>query len=94
MMTLENFGVNWSDVYAMGVASLIKRKYITAENSALKMTELGRRVLTAVDEFFSEDFSVNSYKKISAQVDEVANGHAEKNSVIEVRSSTKILIRR
>lgn len=83
MMTLENLGVNWSDVYAVGVASLIKRKYITAENSALKMTELGRRVLTAVDEFFSEDFNVDSYKKISAQVDEVVNGHAEKISVIE-----------
>ena len=83
MMTLENFGVNWADVYAMGVASLIKRKYITAENSTLKMTELGRRVLSSVNEFFSEDFSVDSYKKISAQIDEVASGKVEKESVIE-----------
>lgn len=83
MMTLEKFGVNWAEVYSMGVASLIKRKYITAEDSALKMTELGRRVLAAVDEFFSEDFSVDSYKEISAQVNEIANGKAEKNSVIE-----------
>ena len=83
MMTLESLGVDWANVYSIGVASLIKRKYITAENSKFKITELGRRVLAALEKFFDDDFSVDSYKKISAQVAEIANGQAEKQSVIE-----------
>lgn len=83
MSKLESFGIDWAEVYAIGIASLIKRKYITAENSIFKMTELGRRVLAALEGFFDEDFSVDSYKKISAQVVDIADGKAEKNSVIE-----------
>ena len=83
MMTLENFGVDWANVYSIGIASLIKRRYITADNSKFKITELGRRVLAALEKFFDDDFSVDSYKKISAQVSEIANGKIEKQSVIE-----------
>lgn len=83
MMTLENFGVDWANVYSIGIASLIKRRYITADNSKFKITELGRRVLAALEKFFDDDFSVDSYKKISAQVAEIANGKIEKQSVIE-----------
>ena len=83
MMTLENFGVDWANVYSIGIASLIKRRYITADDSKFKITELGRRVLAALEKFFDDDFSVDSYKKISAQVSEIANGKIEKQSVIE-----------
>ena len=83
MIKLESLGVDWADVLAIGIASLLKRKYITSENSVLKMTELGRRVLNSVNEFFGEDFSVDSYKKISAQVKNISEGNAEKNSVIK-----------
>ena len=83
MMKLESLGINWAEVYAMGISSLLKRKYIAVENSNFKMTELGRRVLGALDGFFDKDFSVDSYKKISAQVTEIADGKAEKMSVIK-----------
>lgn len=83
MLKLESFGVDWADVYSIGIASLIKRKYITAENSTFTITELGRKVLSALDGYFDEDFSVETYNKISAQVKEIAEGKADKNSVIE-----------
>ena len=81
-MKLESLGIDWAEVYAIGISSLLKRKYITAENSIFKTTELGRRVLKALEGFFDEDFSVDSYKKITAQVNEIADGKAEKISVI------------
>ena len=82
-MKLESLGIDWSEVYSIGIASLIKRKYITAENSTFKITELGRRVLSSVEKFFDKDFSIDSYKKISAQIDDIAEGKADKISVIK-----------
>ena len=83
MIKLESIGIDWADVYSIGIASLIKRKYITADNFVFKMTELGRRVLAALDGYFDEDFSVDAYKKITAKVKEIAEGKAEKSAVIE-----------
>ena len=83
MIKLESLGIDWADVYSIGIASLIKRKYISAEDGIFKVTELGRRVLSALEGFFDEDFSVESYKKISAQVIDIKEGRAEKQSVIE-----------
>ena len=83
MMTLENLGIDWANVYSIGIASLIKRKYITAEDNKFKFTELGRRVLATLKNFFDEDFSVDNYKKISAQVEKISQGQAEKQTVIE-----------
>ena len=83
MIKLESLGIDWADVYSIGVASLIKRKYITADNFILKTTELGRRVLTALENYFDEDFGVDAYKKITAQVAEIAAGKIEKSAVIE-----------
>jgi len=83
MIKLESLGIDWADVYSMGIASLIKRKYVTADNSVFKTTELGRRVLTSLENYFDEDFSVDSYKKITAQVAEIAEGKADKFAVIE-----------
>lgn len=83
MIKLESLGIDWADVYSMGIASLIKRKYVTADNSIFKTTELGRRVLTSLENYFDEDFSVDSYKKVTAQVAEIAEGKADKTAVIE-----------
>ena len=83
MIKLESLGIDWADVYSMGIASLIKRKYVTADNSVFKTTELGRRVLTSLENYFYEDFSVDSYKKITAQVAEIAEGKADKAAFIE-----------
>ena len=75
--------VDWAEFYSIGVASLIKRKYIVEENSAYEITELGQRVLDAVQEFFGELFSPSAYNEFAAQVYEVAAGRAKKLPVIE-----------
>ena len=79
----DALGVDWADFYSGGVASLIKRKYITAEDSIYKVTALGKRVLDAVEEFFGEVFSADSYNEVTAQVEAVAAGKMQKLSVIE-----------
>lgn len=83
MAALDNLKIDWENFYSGGIASLIKRNYIVAENSAYKITDTGKKVLAALDGFFDENFSADSYKKIAAQIQEVAEGKAEKNSVIE-----------
>ncbi len=83
MVALDKLQVNWADYFSIGVLSLIKRQYITAENSIYKITELGKKVLAALEGFFDKDFSAAAYNKFFAQVYEIAEGKAEKVSVIE-----------
>ena len=83
MAKFDKLGVDWAEYYSVGIASLIKRKYITAENSIYKVTALGQRVLDAIAGFFDDVFNANSYNEITAQVNEVATGQTQKLSVIE-----------
>ena len=83
MSAFDAAKVDWADFYSVGVASLIKRKYIAAENSTYKITALGQRVLDALAGFFDEVFSANSYNEVNAQVKKIAAGTAQKISVIE-----------
>ena len=80
---LDALGVDWAEYYSVGVASLIKRKYIAAENSGYKVTALGERVLDALGDFFDEVFSANAYNVVSEKVREIAAGKASKPNVIE-----------
>ena len=82
MTTFDALGVDWAEVYAIGIASLIKRKYIVAEDSTYKVTALGQRVIDALNGFFDKVFSADSYNEVSAQVAEVAAGKAQKLQVI------------
>jgi len=83
MATFDKLGVAWSEYYSGGIASLIKRKYITAEDSTYKVTALGQRVLDALADFFDDVFNAESYNEVTAQVHEVATGKTQKLSVIE-----------
>lgn len=83
MANFDALKVDWAEVYSVGIASLIKRKYITAENYIYKVTELGQRVLDALENFFGDVFSANSYNEVTEQVREIAAGKAQKISVIE-----------
>ena len=83
MAAFDKLGVAWADVYSVGIASLIKRKYITAEDGVYKITALGQRVLEALDGFFDDIFSATAYNEITAQVHEVSIGNASKSTVIE-----------
>lgn len=83
MAAFDKLGVAWAEYYSGGIASLIKRKYITAEDSTYKVTALGQRVLEALAGFFDDVFDAKAYNEVSAQVQEVATGNAQKLSVIE-----------
>ena len=83
MAALDALGVDWAEFYSVGIASLIKRKYITSEDSIYKVTALGERVLDALNGFFDDVFSAKSYNEVTAQVKEIAAGNAQKISVIE-----------
>ena len=83
MAAFDKLGVNWADVYSVGIASLIKRKYIVAAEGVYKVTALGQRVLDALNGFFDEVFSPAAYNEITARVRDVAQGLVDKGSVIE-----------
>ncbi len=83
MAAFDALKVDWAEFYSVGIASLIKRKYITAEDYVYKVTALGERVLDALKNFFDEIFSADSYNEVTAQVKEVAAGKAQKISVIK-----------
>lgn len=83
MAAFDKLGVDWSEYYSVGIASLIKRKYITAENSIYKVTALGQRVLDALAGFFDDVFNAKSYNEVTAQVHKVVAGNAQKLSMIE-----------
>lgn len=83
MANLDALKIDWAEFYAIGVASLLKRKYIAAENSAYTVTALGKRVLEAVEEFFGEVFTADAYNEVTAQVAEIAQGRGQKSKVIE-----------
>ena len=83
MNSLDALGVDWADFYSVGVASLLKRKYVAAEGSTYKITALGERVLNALDGFFDEVFSATAYNEVNAKIREVAAGKAQKLNVIE-----------
>lgn len=82
MAALDNLKIDWADFYSRDMASLLKRKYIAAENSEYKITALGKKVLAALEGFFDEDFSADTYNKISAQIEEVEAGKVEKLFII------------
>ena len=83
MSELDALKIDWADFYSGGIASLIKRKYITAENSIYKVTALGQKVLDALDGFFDEIFSAEAYNAVNAKIREVAAGEAERFNVIK-----------
>ncbi len=82
MEKFDALKVDWAEFYSGGIASLIKRKYIAAEDSIYKVTALGERVLDAIKPF-DEIFNADSYNKVTAQVRDVATGKTEKLSVIK-----------
>ncbi len=83
MAKFDALGVDWAEYYAVGIASLIKRKYITAADSTYKVTALGQRVLDALAGFFDDVFSATAYNEVADKLREVATGKVQKSNVIE-----------
>ena len=83
MAALDAAGVEWSNYYAGGISSLIKRRYLVIENSHYVITEIGKKILNALDGFFDEVFSADTYNAVAEQIRDVAAGKAKKLEVIE-----------
>lgn len=83
MLALDKLQVDWADYFSIAMLSLLKRQYITVENSVYKITDLGEKVLSALDGFFDKDFSAAAYNNFTAQLEKIAEGTAEKILVIE-----------
>ena len=83
MASLDDLKIDWAQVYSVGVNSLIKRGYVSKVEGIFKVTELGEQVLNALEKFFADVFSVETYKKITEKIAEVRAGKAEKISVIK-----------
>lgn len=83
MAALDDLKIDWAKVYSVGINSLIRRGYVARVEGNFEVTDLGEQVLNAIEKFLAGVFSVESYKKISAQIAEVREGKVEKNSVIK-----------
>ena len=83
MAALDNLQVDWAEYFSVGISSLIKRQYIEVENGVYKVTDLGEKILAALDGFFDEDFSAAAYNNFNSQVQKIAEGKADKISVIK-----------
>ena len=83
MATLDTLKINWADIYSVGINSLIKRGYVANNDRIFTVTELGEQVLTALEGFFGELFNAENYKKLSAQISDIREGKADKDSVIK-----------
>ena len=82
MAALDNLKTDWANIYSRDISSLVKRKYIESENFTYKITALGKKILSALEGFFDEDFSADTYNKISAQIEDVQAGKVESIFII------------
>ena len=83
MLALDKLKVDWANYFSLGMLSLVKRQYITVEDSVYKITELGEKVLSALNGFFDNNFSAAAYNNFNSQLEKIAEGTAEKIPVIE-----------
>lgn len=83
MATFDSLKIDWAKVYSVGINSLLKRRYIELDAGMFKVTDLGNEVLDALSGYFDDIFSVDGYKEISAQIEKIRAGQAEKNFVVE-----------
>ncbi|MCR5833583.1 MAG: topoisomerase DNA-binding C4 zinc finger domain-containing protein [Selenomonadaceae bacterium] len=84
MSALDSLGVNWADYYSVGIASLLKRKYIVStEESTYEITPLGKRVIDSVKEYFGELFAADIYNSLDEHFAKIGIGKCEKSVIIE-----------
>lgn len=79
LAALNDLGVDWAEFYSISINSLLKRGYVAPD---LTVTALGEKVLNALDGYFDEILSVDTYNAIAADLAAVAAGTAEKNAVV------------
>jgi len=83
MVTLDKLQIDWANIYSVGINSLLKRGYIVRDGNNFQVTDLGKEVLSALENFFGEIFSAASYQKLSAEILKIRAGQADKDSVVK-----------
>lgn len=83
MIALDKLKLNWGEYFSIGMLSLMRREYITVEDSVYKITDLGRRILSELDGFFDESLSAEAYNNFFAKVYEIAEDNSKKILVID-----------
>lgn len=81
--TLEEQGIGRPSTYAPTLQTIVTRGYVVKENKAFVPTELGRVVVDLLKEHFPEVIDVGFTARMEQQLDEIAEGHAGRNAVLQ-----------
>ncbi len=80
---LEALGIGRPSTYAPTISTIMARHYITKENKALYITELGQAVNKMMIEAFPQIVDVNFTSNMEALLDGIAEGTVKWKTVIE-----------
>ena len=80
---LEALGIGRPSTYAPTISTILARHYITKENKAIFITELGQAVNKMMNEAFPQIVDVNFTSNMEALLDGIAEGSVKWKTVIE-----------
>ena len=82
MLELERLKINWSNEYSPSINVLVKGNYLERSPQGYALTELGREVLTALDKYFGDFLSAQSFVEIGNRIKEVSLGQTTRVEVL------------
>ncbi|SCY29852.1 type I DNA topoisomerase [Butyrivibrio sp. INlla14] len=80
---LEALGIGRPSTYAPTISTILARHYITKENKAIFITELGQAVNKMMNDAFPQIVDVNFTSNMEALLDGIAEGSVKWKTVIE-----------
>jgi DNA topoisomerase-1 len=80
---MERLGIGRPSTFASIVDTLYERDYVVKDSGKLQSTELGRVVCDFLLGHFTEVFDVGFTARMEDQLDDIANGQAQWQAVIE-----------
>ncbi|WP_051525898.1 type I DNA topoisomerase [Butyrivibrio proteoclasticus] len=80
---LEALGIGRPSTYAPTISTILARHYITKENKAIFITELGQAVNKMMNDAFPQIVDVNFTSNMEALLDGIADGNVKWKTVVE-----------
>jgi DNA topoisomerase-1 len=80
---LEALGIGRPSTYAPTISTILARHYITKENKAIFITELGQAVNKMMNDAFPQIVDVNFTSNMEALLDGIADGDVKWKTVVE-----------
>lgn len=74
MLALEKLKINWADTYSAAINTLTKNHYVERVDSCYSLTDLGLKVLSTLDAYFSDVLDAKFFIGLETKLDEVAEG--------------------